>query len=325
MHRLWDFVQHNNAVPIGLFILFGTTGAAFAANPDVVYEEIESVQSVDNTYIVEVDLENRDFDLEITDITEDDENYYISYGYNTISIVDYVWREVEVSKHVTYSKKELTGRDLGLFLAEQLGEELTAEIAYLTEVQKKEREAGATHKKVATEYRGLVGRMFDPTEKEFDGYKPVVKEEDTVSSGATAAAILAGAGETHDALPDFEAFVAQAVANALAAQTASSTSLGIATSTASTTASTTDQTSDNNNDDTNDPPADDTPIDTSTSTPPIDTGTSTPPVEEEPADDTASSTPPVEEEPAPEPEPETSPEPETTPAEEPVVEETPAP
>ncbi len=179
MRKFWHFLQYNNAIPIALFILFGGTGAVFAASPEVrgaVISSEDTVQSIDNTYIIGADLGKRDFKLQITDVKEDDEMYYVTYTYQTISIVDYVWQEVSVTKTLEFSKKELTGKDLGLFVAKQLGEAMTQEIAYLSEVQKQEREKGASLKVIATEYSGLIGRMLDTDEKVFAGYDPVVAE-----------------------------------------------------------------------------------------------------------------------------------------------------
>ena len=91
MSRLWNFLQYHNAVPIALFVIFGATGATFAASPEVreaVLSAEQIVQSVDNTYIVSADLASRDFGLVVTKIEEDEEYYYVSYTYRTIAIVD---------------------------------------------------------------------------------------------------------------------------------------------------------------------------------------------------------------------------------------------
>src|SRR3989344_9635324 len=79
MRKLFNFLQYNNAVPIALFVIFGATGATFAASPEVreaVLSAEQVVQSVDNTYIVSADLASRDFGLVVTKIEEDEEYYY---------------------------------------------------------------------------------------------------------------------------------------------------------------------------------------------------------------------------------------------------------
>src|SRR5690606_362598 len=141
------FLTYNNTVPIVLGVLFLGAGTTLAASPQVreaILDSYEEVQSVDNTYIGSANLETRDFGLRVTSITEDAERYYVSYTYRTISVIDYVWRETNVSKIMEVTKKEVEGKDLGLFVAKQLGEEIRAQAAYLAEVQESERKKGAS-------------------------------------------------------------------------------------------------------------------------------------------------------------------------------------
>lgn len=277
-------------------MLFGGTGAVFAASPqarETIVASEDIVQSVDNTYIVLVDLAAFDFQLQVTNVQEDDEMYYVTYTYRTVTLVDYVWQNVGATNTMKFSKKELTGRDLGLFVAKQLGEEISAQLAYLTEVQTQEREKGASLKVIATEYSGLIGSMFDPTQKTFEGYEPVV-EESISEDSSLAAAAAARPGESFLALPpipttqQIEAIVAAAVAAALTQPTAPPTTF-FATSTPTTTDEVVDED-----------------IDPEDNEPDPDTGTTTPPA---PDPDPATTTPPT---PDPEPTPEPTPEPELT-------------
>lgn len=152
---------------------------AFAFDEDVqeaVYSTEAEVQSVDNTYIIGVELDEHDFNLKILSIKEDKDTYYVTYSYTTISLLDYVWQDEIITTTLEVSKLSMKGKDLGLFIARQVGEIITDKLVYLKKVQKIEQESGVTVKKVATKYKGLVGKMFDPTEEVFPGYKPVVKE-----------------------------------------------------------------------------------------------------------------------------------------------------
>lgn len=247
MGSVWHFIRYNNAVPIGLFILFGGTGAAFAASPQVqqaVYSTQDTVKTVDNTYIVSADLAHYNFNLQINSVTEDSDNYYIAYSYKTIQIDNYVWKDVPVSENLKLSKKELEGHDLGTYVAGLLGNEIKNQLAYLSQVQQKQRDQGITLKTVSTEYSGLIGKMFDPTEKSFPGYVPVVAEapspsQDNANADAEAAAVAKISLPPIPTQDDIQNLVSQAVQNALAQhQNASSTQdTAQATSTTPTTTS----------------------------------------------------------------------------------------
>ena len=177
--KIINFIKYHNAFSIGFMIVFVGFSAAFAASPDlrdVLVSSQDSVRSIDNSYISTADLDNLNFNLQITDITEDGENYYIVYNYRTIAIQDYVWQEVQKEKSLTVSKKALGDKDLGLYVAEQLGQNIDNELSYLKEVQTIEKEKGLTPKIVATQYAGLIGKLLEPKEKVFEDYQPVVQE-----------------------------------------------------------------------------------------------------------------------------------------------------
>jgi len=176
MQKFIHFIKYNNGFILILAIIFFSVGAVFAANPEILVSGKENIKSVDNSYILNVDLENFDFGLMIRSITEDDKNYYINYGYKTIYIQDYVWMDIQKEKNIVVEKDGLAGKDLGLYIVEQLNENIDNELAYLKEVQKMEMERGLTQKIVATEYSGLIGKFFNPGEKTFPGYQPVVLE-----------------------------------------------------------------------------------------------------------------------------------------------------
>jgi hypothetical protein len=227
MQNFLNFVKYNNVLPISLFLVFGMSGAAFAA-PEVreaVYTTKEEIQGVDNSYVISADLNAHNFNFRITEVKEDSEHYYVTYTYSTIAIVEYVWQTTEITKLMTVSKKELTGKDLGLFVAKQLGEELAREFAFLNEAQEKERKAGTSARIVTTTYAGLIGQMLDPTQKEFPTYVPVVDEK--VLSPGLAAALAAAGGEptTQVSLPpiptesDIQRLIQEALQKALAQNT----------------------------------------------------------------------------------------------------------
>ncbi len=193
MRSSWNFLKFNNAVPIGLFLLFGMGTAAFAATPaaqQAIYDTQEEVVSVDNSYIVNADIANFDFKLQITSITSDATTYYIAYSYSIIDLVDYVWKPVTVTDTLKYSKLEMQGQDLGLAVSRQLSQLISSKKSYLLSVQTHEKANGQTQKVVATEYSGLVGKFLDPSEQSFPGYVPVVDEAASASSSLQQLAAL---------------------------------------------------------------------------------------------------------------------------------------
>lgn len=177
MKSFFHFLQYNNALPIAIVVIFMATGSAFAAtNPEVFVSSKQQVVSPDNTYVINTNISGLDFNLKILDIKEDGDLYYVTYSYTTIKSVDYVWQEIEVTETLKASKKELSGKDLGLFVARQLGELITQEKKYLALVQEQEQTKGKSEKVVVTEYSGLVGKFLDEKKEHFPGYKPVVDE-----------------------------------------------------------------------------------------------------------------------------------------------------
>jgi hypothetical protein len=177
LQKVLHFIKYNNAVTIILVMCFSGFGVAYAASPtvrDSVYSSQEVVVSVDNTAIVAADLDNFNFNLKINSVTEDDKNYYVAYSYQTLAIGDSVWQIEEMDKTLTVNKETLDGKDLGLYAAKQLGDNMDYELSYLKRVQKIEQEKGVSEKVVTTEYSGLVGKLLNPKENVIEGYNPVI-------------------------------------------------------------------------------------------------------------------------------------------------------
>lgn len=171
------FFSYNNAVPIALSFMTLSFGAAFASSEEVresVYRAEESVVSIDNTYIANKDLAQYAPSVRILEVTEDTENYYVTYELTTIDIVEYVWQDITKRETMRVAKSVLgTEIDLGLYVTRQLNEVTNGELARLRETQKFERQA-VSQKVVATKYGGLVGRFLDVKTDTLPGYQPVV-------------------------------------------------------------------------------------------------------------------------------------------------------
>jgi len=177
--RVLNFIKYNNAFTILLVLFFLGFGISFAAEPavrDSILSSQETVISVDNSYLLSTDLNSYNFDLKISSITEDEKNYYATYSYQTIQIIDSVWQNKQIEKTLTVSKEVLEGKDLGLYLAKQLGENITFELSYLQKVQQQEKEKGESQKIITTEYSGLIGKLLDTKQEVIEGYNPVIPE-----------------------------------------------------------------------------------------------------------------------------------------------------
>ena len=74
----------------------------------------------------------------------------------------------------TVNKVGLGNRDLGVYLAGELGEVANSEISRLKNSQKAEKERGATKIVKTTNYSGLIGITLDLKNKILPGYEPVV-------------------------------------------------------------------------------------------------------------------------------------------------------
>ncbi len=196
MRGLIDFFKYNNLVPITLGVVFLGAGAAFAAtDPQAIYSAQSQVVSIDNTYIAGKDLTTYTPRAQITGVTEDADNYYVSYTLATIDLQDSVWKDVQKTEVMKVSKPDLGPyRDLGVYVTQQLKQILDRELAYLKDVQEKERKQ-VSQAVVATTYGGLVGQFLDTRMETLPSYEPVVKPPvEETSGGSTQVASVASSG-----------------------------------------------------------------------------------------------------------------------------------
>lgn len=182
MNKFLNFIKYHNAFSISISAILAISGVSLAASPEIrqdvtaaLVSQRESVRSVDNARLLAADLERFNPALQIKEIAQDEDNYYIRYTFRTLAIGDSVWQEVRPEKTLKVSKKAIEGKDLGLYIAEELGEVIDYELSYLKEVKTTEQKKGRSQKVVAIEYAGLIGKFLNPEEKVFPGYEPVVK------------------------------------------------------------------------------------------------------------------------------------------------------
>jgi hypothetical protein len=198
MPRLVHFLSYNNAVPLTISFLLLGSGMAFAASPDVrdaVYNTTSEVVAVDNTYLVNTNLDTFSPVVQISAVTEDDTHYYVSYTLNTIDVVDGTWRDTAKTRTMNVDKAFLGDTlDLGLYVTRQLAEVVNFEIAYLREAQAIEKKQVST-KVIATAYGGLVGQMLDTRTEVLPGYIPVVTPPpETVTGTGSESQVASAAG-----------------------------------------------------------------------------------------------------------------------------------
>ena len=177
MKKFAHFLKYNNTVPLVFGVLFLGAGATFAAAPaarEAVLDSEAVVTEVDNSYLLETTINDSTVTITIGSVTENDEEYYIEYQLGTMEVRDGVWQPVTRTKTLKVNKESVVGRDLGLYAEEEIAEVHAAEIRLLKETQASERRAGLTPKVVTTQYSGLVGQFFDPSQEVFPQYDPII-------------------------------------------------------------------------------------------------------------------------------------------------------
>ena len=176
--KVINFIKYHNAFAIGISLVLVLTFSAMASEEvrnTVIGEKIITEIGVDNSKLLSADLENFDINLKISNVLEDEENYYVDYSFNTFGVKDNLWQPLLKTERFTVNKIALGNRDLGIYLAEELGEVAQAELTYLKEAQKTERERGKTEIVETTDYTGLIGLALDLKDKILPGYEPVIK------------------------------------------------------------------------------------------------------------------------------------------------------
>ena len=164
MHRIIHFIQYHNAFTLTVVFVFLAGTFAFA-NEDVrdavLGESFELKEGIDNTAILQANLDEFDLNLRILGVEEDELYYFIIYQFTTLGIEDHAWQQVVREKVLKIDKLSLKEADLRAYIAEELNEVAEQELAYLREVQKIERAKGSTQFTASVERTGLIGLLAD--------------------------------------------------------------------------------------------------------------------------------------------------------------------
>ena len=207
MNRFLHFIQYHNAIPLAVTIVVMGASATFAAtDPQAIYSASQQTVAIDNTYIVGKDLSTYSPQVQITGVTEDSDNYYVAYNFSTIDLVNSVWKDTVKPETMTVSKADLGPyRDLGVYVTQQLKQNVDRELARLKDTQEIERK-NVSQKVVATTYGGLVGKFLNSSTETLPGYTPVVAgppdtSQDQVASAGAADDSSSGGSNSGGAFP----------------------------------------------------------------------------------------------------------------------------
>jgi hypothetical protein len=190
------FIKYNNITVLILAIIFLLGTGVFAQTETgkaVIGAKQTNVEGVDNTLLLEADLDAMNMDFKIEKIESDDPSassgqgyYYITYTYIDLVKQNNAW-QYQMQEKVRKVSQKLK-EDLGQYLAEELGEEYELRIKELKEEQAKAKEEGEEKRLEVVEYNGLIGQTLNLAGKIFPGYEPVKKRE--VPSPALPADVL---------------------------------------------------------------------------------------------------------------------------------------
>lgn len=171
------FIKYNNATIIISIIVFVVGASVFASETgrEIIGGKNISIHGVDNTLLLEANLENMDMEFKVEKIEGDENMYYVAYTYLDLDNIDNAW-QYNLKEKIRKISKNIK-KDLGIYLAEELNEEYQSRIKELKEYQKKARENGEEKRVEVTKYSGLVEKILDLTSKVFIGYEPVKRVE----------------------------------------------------------------------------------------------------------------------------------------------------
>jgi hypothetical protein len=173
--KIINFVKYNNAAVIILAVILVVGGGALAAGPENIGQKQTSIEGIDNTLLLSVDLATFNMDFKIETIEQDEKYYYVTYSYLDIVIIDNAW-QYQLNQNTQKVSKRIK-QDIGEYMAKFLAKHYEARIRELTEEQILAQAQGQTTRIEVTEYSGLVGLTLDLASTVFPGYDPVVKRE----------------------------------------------------------------------------------------------------------------------------------------------------
>ncbi|MCX6796381.1 MAG: hypothetical protein NTW06_02685 [Candidatus Falkowbacteria bacterium] len=176
--KIIHFIQYNNLTVFIVLAIFLASAGVFAQTPtgqDLIGVQAKKVEGIDNTLLLQADLDNFNQDYKIEKIEEDNNYYYVTYTYLDLVRDENAW-QYQIQEKIKKVSKKLK-KDLGVFLAEQFLQEYQAKIKDLRDAKAKAEETGSEKRVEVVVYTGLIGQTLDLVSKVFPTYQPIKKYE----------------------------------------------------------------------------------------------------------------------------------------------------
>ncbi len=170
------FIKYNNLAVFVMLAVFLVGGGVFAqteVGQDLIGEKQNRTEGVDNTLLLEAVIAEIDMNFKIERIEQDEKYYYVVYTFYDLVNENSAWQYQVREKTRKISKK--SGKDIGVYLAEEFKEQYEDRVRFLSEKQFQAKEDGEEKKIEVEEYDGLIGQALNVVGKVFPGYEPVKK------------------------------------------------------------------------------------------------------------------------------------------------------
>lgn len=178
LNKILYFLKYNNLTVLLVSAIFLAGAGVFAQTPtgeELIGMEQKRIEGVDNTLLLEANLDSFKMDFKIEKIEEDAKYYYVTYTFLNLTNRDNAWQYSVQEKIKKVSKK--LREDLGIYLANQFKQEYEAKIKDLKIEKERAEELGSQTRTEVVDYSGLIGQTFDLAGKIFPGYEPEKKYE----------------------------------------------------------------------------------------------------------------------------------------------------
>jgi len=175
--KVINFIKYNNAVVLIALFVFVIGSGAFAqteTGQELIGQKKTIIEGLDNTLLLETDLDSFDMDFKIEKIESDENYYYVTYTYLDLLKKGNVW-QYEMQEKIRKVSLKIE-KDLGAYLAEELSEQYEGRIAKLQK-EKKKQSKNKELRVESIEYSGLIGQTLALASKIFPDYSAVKKRE----------------------------------------------------------------------------------------------------------------------------------------------------